>query len=101
MAYFESMTNVHVQTFFQFYFLLFFFLCFSPNFLFSHLCRIIIFNLIVRQLIKNNQFQLKSGEKYCILHGRKVDFTSCNFRVLSSLVQQTFNSVKIAYFPPL
>ena len=36
-----------------------------------------------------------------MLHGSKVDFTSCNFAVLASLMQQTLNSVKIVYFPPL
>ena len=44
-----------------------------------------IFYIIVRLLIKI--FQLKLGVNYWILHGRKVDFTSCNFAALASLVQ--------------
>ena len=46
-------------------------------------------------------FQLKSGEKYRMLHGRNPDFTECNFTALSSLVRKILLSVKIAYFPPL
>ena len=44
--------------------------------LFLQLYRTIILNVIVRQLIKNSQlqrlFQLKSGEKYRMLHRRNV-----------------------------
>ena len=46
-------------------------------------------------------FQLETGEKYRIVHGRKVDFTPCNFAILASLVQQVLPSAKITYFPPL
>ena len=51
--------------------------------------------------IQMRPFQLKSGKKYSMLHGRKVDFTSCNFAALSSLVQHIWPSVTIAYFPHL
>ena len=46
-------------------------------------------------------FQLKSAEKYYMLHGTNVDFILCNFAALASVVQQILRSVKIAYFPPV
>ena len=58
----------------------------------------------MHQLIKNSQFlsgNIQIGKKHRMLHGRKVDFTLCNFAALASLVQQALHSVKIAYFPPL
>ena len=44
-------------------------------------------------------FSLKLGEKYAMLHGRRVDFTSCNFNALALLVHQILSSLKIYFLP--
>ena len=90
----KNYQNCFIQFFFRFYF--------SYNFLLSQLYRTIIFARVITR-IRMRPFQLKSGEKYRMqrmLHGRKVNFTSCNFAALHPLVQQTLHSVKITYFPP-
>ena len=56
--------------------------------------------------IRMRPLQLTSGEKYCMLHGRKVDFTSCHFAAHAKRRQQncsvwkslTFLSRSIIYY---
>ena len=88
-----------------------FFFTKTPFFLYNYIAPSFLMQLCVKWIkivnfaraitrIRMRPFQLKSGVKYRMLHGRKVDFTSCNFAALASIVQQILSSVKIAYFPP-
>ena len=39
-------------------------------------------------------FHMKSGEKYRMMHGRKVDFASCNFAALAGYTFLKIGNVK-------